>query len=289
MYAYISVTEGVMILNSFYIFADALEYIESRLCEEMTQQDIADACCCSLSSLQKIWRYCSHTSIKEYISKRRLANSAKDILRGEATITDIAFKYQYNSPEVFTRAFTRLWGVSPSAFCEKYRNADIFPRMIADENNVGGNYMGRKVDLSELYDFLRSRADTYVLCFDVAHLTPINQNYGSKAGDEVILEAFRRIDEAAGEDMAVFRIGGDEFAMITGLSDPAEVEKLADKVISQNNKPVIFEGKEIPVAVRTGAVKYAERPFRYDELFGRLHRTIHNAGNVGKVEFYNEG
>ena len=275
-------------MNSFYIFADALEYIESRLCEELTQQDIADACCCSLSGLQKTWRYCSHTSIKEYISKRRLANSAKDILRGEMTITDIAFKYQYNSPEVFTRAFTRLWGVSPSAFRDRYRNADIFPRIIADENNVGGNYMGRKVDLSELYDFLRSRAGTYVLCFDVSHLTPINRDYGSKAGDEVILEAFRRIDEAAGDDMAVFRIGGDEFAMITGLSDPAEVEELAERVIAQNDKPVIFEGNEIPVSIRTGAVKYDSRPYRYDELFVSLQKTIRNAETIGKVEFYGE-
>ncbi len=275
-------------MTSFYIFADALDYIENRLCEEMTQQDIADACCCSLSSLQKIWRYCSHTSIKEYISKRRLANSAKDILRGDMTITDIAFRYQYNSPEVFTRAFTRLWGVSPSAFRDKYRNADIFPRLIADENNVGGNYMGRKVDLSELYDFLRSKADTYVLCFDVSHLTPINRDYGRKAGDEVILEAFRRIDEAAGDDMAVFRVGGDEFAMITGLSDPADVEKLAESIIARNDQPVIFEGKEIPVALRIGAVKYNSRPYRYDELFSRLRNTICNASEVGKVEFYNE-
>lgn len=274
-------------MTSFYIFADALEYIEEHLCEEMSQQDIADACCCSLSSLQKIWRYCSHTSVKEYISKRRLASSAREILRGELTITDIAFRYQYNSPEVFTRAFTRLWGVAPSVFREKYRNADIFPRLIADENNVGGNYMGRKVDLSELYDFLRSKADTYVLCFDVSHLTPINKEYGSKAGDAVILEAFRRIDEAAGSDMAVFRIGGDEFAMITGISDPVEVEALAESVISQNGTTILFEGRELPVAVRVGAVKYNSRPFKYDELFSSLQNALSHADELGKVEFYN--
>ncbi len=272
-------------MTSFYIFADALEYIEERLCEEITQQDIADACCCSLSSLQKIWRYCSHTSVKEYISKRRLANSAKDILRGDMSIIEIAFRYQYNSPEVFTRAFTRLWGVSPSAFKDKYRNADIFPRLIADENNIGVNYAGRKVDLSELYDFLKSRSGTYVLCFDVSHLTPINAEYGSKAGDEVILEAFRRIDGAAGEDMAVFRIGGDEFAMITGLADSAEVEALAEKVISQDTNPILFEGREIPVSIRVSALRYEAHPYRYDELFTKLTDSIHSAVGLGKVTF----
>ena len=275
-------------MKSFYIFAEALEFIEDSLCTEITQQDIADACCCSLSSLQKIWRYCAHTSVKEYISKRRLANSAKDILNSDMTITDIAFKYQYNSPEVFSRAFTRLWGVSPSKFKAKWKSADIFPRLVADENNTGGNYMGRKVDLSELYDYLRSRSGSYVLCFDVSHLMPINEKFGHEGGDAVILEAFRRIDEAAGDDMTVFRIGGDEFALITGLTDTAEVEKLAEKIIAQNDTPIIFRGTEIPVAVRTGAVKYSGRPYTYNGLLSSLHDTISNAMNVGKVEFYGE-
>ncbi len=272
-------------MNSFYIFADALEYIEERLCEDITQQEIADACCCSLSGLQKIWRHCSHTSIKEYISKRRLANSAKDILSGEMSITEVAFKYRYNSLEVFTRAFTRMWGVSPSAFKYNYKNANIFPRIIADENNIGGNYMGRKVDISEMYDYLKERTGTYVLCLDVAHLTPINANYGSKAGDEVILEAFRRIDKAAGDDMAAFRIGGDEFAIITGLSEAAEVEAFAATLIALNGTPIIFEGKEIPVSIRTSAVKYDAHPYKYDELFTKLKNAINSGTGLGKVDF----
>ena len=88
--------------------------------------------------------------------------------------------------------------------------------------------MSRKVDLSELYDFLRSKAGTYVLCFDVCSLMPINENYGSKAGDAVILEAYRRIDEAAGDDMAVFRIGGDEFAGLLFTTQEEMKTRLGD-------------------------------------------------------------
>ena len=44
------------------------------------------------------------------------AMSAEEIAKGDRSITDIALEYQYNSPEVFTRAFTKLWGVSPSKF-----------------------------------------------------------------------------------------------------------------------------------------------------------------------------
>ena len=101
-------------MKNFCIFADAMNYIENNLCSPISQDDIAAACYCSLSALQKVWRYCTHTSLKEYITKRRLTRSAEDIVRTDMTLTEIAMKYQYNSPEVFLRAFFRFWGVTPS-------------------------------------------------------------------------------------------------------------------------------------------------------------------------------
>ncbi len=92
-------------MKNFCIFADAVNYIEDNLCSDITQEDIAAACYCSLSALQKIWRYCTHTSLKEYITKRRLTRSAEDIAHTDMTLTDIAMKYRYSAPVVFTRAF----------------------------------------------------------------------------------------------------------------------------------------------------------------------------------------
>ena len=271
-------------MRSFCIFADALEFIEAHLCEEITQQDIADACCCSLSNLQKVWKYCTHTGVKEYITKRRLAICAKELLHSNRTITEIAFMYQFNSSEVFTRAFRRMWGVSPSEFRAHWKNADLFPPISAEQMN-GGYYMGRRADLSELYDMLKAKSGTYVLCFDVAHLMPINDTYGHKAGDAVILEAYRRIDSAAGDDMTVFRIGGDEFAMVTGLSDRESTEKTAAKVLSLNNEPIDFEGTSIPVSIRAGAIRYETSNVRYNELFSRLYDSVINSIDNGSVAF----
>lgn len=264
-------------MKNFCIFADALNYIEDNLTNELTQEDIAAVCCCSLSSLQKIWRYCSHTSIKEYISKRRLCIAAKEILAGELTITDIAYKYQYNSPEVFCRAFAKLWGVVPSKFAENWRSTAIFPRMIPDENNVGDDRMSKKVDISELYDELIAKTNTYVLCFDVVGLMKINAELGRKAGDKAILESLRRIDSAAQEDMAVFRIGGDEFAMVTGLSDEADLQPIIERVVTQNGNTVQCDGKDIPVSLRTAAVRYSGSSIRYSSLFTSMHDAINDA------------
>ncbi|MGN0700345.1 MAG: helix-turn-helix domain-containing protein [Oscillospiraceae bacterium] len=273
-------------MRNFCIFADAVNYIEDNLCSPVTQEEIAAACCCSLSALQKVWRYCSHSSLKEYISKRRLTCSAEDILRGGSTITEIAMKYGYNSPEVFTRAFKKLWGVSPSVFASEWHSSGIYPRIIPDEDRLeGGIYMGRRVDVSELYEQLKVNPDSYVLCCDVVGLMPVNDNFGREAGDSVIREAFRRIDAAAGDSMTAFRIGGDEFALVTGMSDVEQVRAVGEGILSHNGETVESGGNVIPVSIRIGAIRLASEHLRYSDLFVRLQNAIRDTNRADEVMF----
>lgn len=278
-------------MKNFCIFADAVNYIEDNLCDDISQEDIAAACFCSLSTLQKVWRYCTHTSVKEYITKRRLTRCAEDIAHTDMTLTDIAMKYRYNSPEVFTRAFQRLWGVSPSKFKTQWNSTGIFPRIIPDENTFkGGIFMGRRVDISELYNELRpTDRDNWVLCFDIVHFDEVNRNIGRDAGDVVIREAFHRVDAAAGDSMAAFRIGGDEFAIVTGTDDKAAAEQTAQKVIELNEQPVDFNGRKIPLTMLVGALKLSAsiHNVRFCELFDSMQNAISETRNAGKMVLFN--
>lgn len=278
-------------MKNFCIFADAVNFIEENLCSDISQEDIAAACYCSLSSLQKVWRYCTHTSVKEYIEKRRLVRCAEDILNTDMTLTEIAMKYRYNSPEVFTRAFRRLWGVSPSKFKSEIHSSGIFPRIIPDESRLkGGIYMGRRVDITELYNELQEKKGSYVLCFDVAELSTVNKEIGHGAGDRVILEAFRRVDGMAGDSMPAFRIGGDEFAVVTGLFEKEAVESCANKVIELNGQPIEWEGRQIAVSLRVGAVRTGDNGhhIRYHELFDSMQRVINESKGIDRVYFFEE-
>lgn len=268
-------------MRNFSILSDALIFIEESLCEPITQEDIAKACFCSLSSLQKLFRYAFHFSIKEYLSKRRLTNAAQDIIRSELSITEIAMKYQYNSPEVFSRAFAKLWETTPSTFQNQWKFSGLFPKIVDFDYigmNEGGLVMKRKVDISEIYDVLKSLTGTYVLCFDVVGLLPIN-NISRELGDKVILEAVRRIDTVAREDMLVFRIGGDEFALVTGLSDIEEVKTLAHEVLALNGNKITLREYEQSVSVRAGAIKMKNTNLRYSELYTDMQDTINSSRN----------
>ena len=150
--------------------------------------------------------------------------------------------------------------------------------------------MGRRVDITELYNELRpTDRDNWVLCFDIVNFDPVNKNIGRDAGDVVIREAFRRVDAAAGDTMAAFRIGGDEFAVVTGTDDKTVAEETAQKVIKLNGQPVDFNGKEIPLTMRVGAIKLTAsiHSMRFSELFDRMQNAINETRDAGAAVFFN--
>ena len=275
-------------MKNLYIIVESVKFIEENLCENITQEDIANNCFCSLSSLQKTFQYATHHSIKDYISKRRLTEAAKDLLNSDENITDIALKYQYGSPEVFTRAFVRVWGEKPSSFRKNRKFSQLFAPLdietMVEKRKKGENYMSRKrTDLSELYQILKERSDNYIICADMIGLMEINEKIGRNAGDKAIAEAVRRMDEASTEDMLFFRIGGDEFVIVTNYTSADDAVKLAEKIVSQNGNTIDCDGVEVSVGLRTGITKISlNNTVRYAELFNRCMESIDFTRNSGK-------
>ncbi|MBQ6229829.1 MAG: diguanylate cyclase [Eubacterium sp.] len=272
--------------NSFIIFITALDFIEEHLTEEFSQEDIAARCYCSLSSLQKTWKVCTHMSVKEYVTKRRLTMAGRDMQKG-MSVLDAALKYGYNSHEVFTRAFSKVWGISPLRFKKEWKgDCGLYPRLnpeyLEGEDNM--RYNTKKFDVRDFYEYLRSQAGTYVLCFDVQNLMVVNEKYGREAGDKVILEAFRRINEAASENMLCLRMGGDEFVMITESPDKEEVKPIAEKVLAKNGESVPYSGGEVSVSLRAGAIMIGEH-LKYSVLCEDFNEVLDKARNSGNIEF----
>lgn len=260
-------------MNKFEILSLALEYIEDDLCDADAEK-CAEVCGYSLSNLQKMFSCVFHIGISEYIARRRLTKAAHELLETDESVLEIALKYGYNSHEVFTRAFSRLWGVTPSQFRKKSGFSDIFPKfgeprqLLYDERGNSIMTSGIRFDVSELYDFIVSRRGKYVICFDMRHLMYINDTFGMRAGDAAIAESLMRISSCADESSVVIRIGGDEFIMITDFSDKADAEKIAEKVLAMNGGKIRSGNDEFEVSLKAGYVVIPEKGgIRYNELF----------------------
>lgn len=275
-------------MRNLYIIVDAVKFIEENLCNPITQEDIANNCFCSLSGLQKTFQYATHHSIKDYIEKRRLTEAARDLLNSDDSITEISLKYQYGSPEVFTRAFVRIWGEKPSSFRRNRKFSQLFAPLdietMVQRRKKGEIFMSRKrTDLSELYQILKERSDNYIICADMIGLMAINTNYGRNAGDKAIAEAVRRMDEVSTEDMLFFRIGGDEFVIVTNYTSADDAVALAEKIVAQNGKTIDCDGVAISVGLRAGITKVSlNSSVRYGELFNRCIESIDFTRNSGE-------
>lgn len=250
----------------------SLEYIENNLDREISQKDCARYACISLSGFQKLFRTVFHKSVGDYISRRRLTAAAKELQTRGASTLDIAVKYGWSSAEAFTRAFSRVWGETPTEFRKRRGSACLCPRLDLPEffMHKGEFIMTQRYDISELYDYISSMQGTYLLSFDISHMMEINDTYGREAGDKAILECLHRIDRECAEGMMMFRIGGDEFVMLTGLTDKSAAEELAKKVLCHNGETIEHGGVSIPVNLRTGAVLLTSGRLNYSELFTEL-------------------
>ena len=240
-------------VRDFYIFAESLCYIEEMLCEELDQAEIARHCGCSVSALQKTWKYCTKLGVMQYVRRRRLTLAAREISQG-APVLDTAVKYGYGSNEAFTRAFRLFWGISPSDFAKTRSFTGLYPRMHLNEPN-GGIMMRVRFDLTELYEQLQNRTGTYIVCFDIRNLMVINEK-SRELGDEVIRSSAERIDRALKDGMFAFRVGGDEFAVVTGCTDIADARAFEQSVTAQNTDTVTLNGMTAPVYLHSGIMQY---------------------------------
>lgn len=91
-----------------------LNYMEDNLLEELTPAVIAAHFFVSASVLSPLFKIVCGMTMMEYVRNRRLTLAAQDLSASDASILELACKYGYETPEAFTKAFSRFHGFPPS-------------------------------------------------------------------------------------------------------------------------------------------------------------------------------
>ncbi len=104
-----------------------IDYIEEHLTDNLSLELIAQYAGVSDYHFRKIFFYLSGLTLNEYIKNRRLSEANKDLLSGDK-VTEVAFKYGYQSVDGFTRAFKKWSGILPSDVMKKGINKS-FPKL----------------------------------------------------------------------------------------------------------------------------------------------------------------
>jgi AraC family transcriptional regulator len=108
---------------------DALGYIEDHLDNKIDYEKLAKIASCSSFHFRRMFSYIANISLGEYVKKRRMTKAAFDLQSTNEKIIDIAFKYGYDSPTSFNRAFQSVHGMPPKKAREKSVVLTAFPRI----------------------------------------------------------------------------------------------------------------------------------------------------------------
>ena len=130
---------------------DGIQYIEEHLEEEITIEDVAKHVCISSFYYQKAFSILCGFSVSEYIRYRRLSLAGSDLLATNQKIIDIAMKYGYDSPDSFTKAFTRFHGVTPTVVRREKTMIKSFAPLKIQLTLKGGSTMDYKIIEKEAF------------------------------------------------------------------------------------------------------------------------------------------
>lgn len=188
---------------------NAVSYIESNITEELTIEEIAKQAFVSPFYFQKGFAMLCGFTVGEYIRYRRLSLAGSELLATDKKIIDIALQYGYDSPDSFTKAFTRFHGVTPSAVRKEGAAVKSFAPVKIKFSLEGAYVMDYKIVEKDAFTVIGA---SRVFRYDEAK-TEIpkfwTEHYQSGKGEFVCGMYGINIDESMGSDTFEYWIADD--------------------------------------------------------------------------------
>jgi diguanylate cyclase (GGDEF)-like protein len=103
--------------------------------------------------------------------------------------------------------------------------------------------------------------DGAMLLVDIDHFKHVNDGHGHAAGDLVLCEVARRLNQAVRGDDLVVRWGGEEFLVLALKVPASHAEQMAARVLKLiGDTPVMVQGRAVQVTVSIGYARFPLPP-----------------------------
>ncbi len=129
--------------------------------------------------------------------------------------------------------------------------------------------------------------ESFALFFiDLDDFKRINDTYGHKAGDHILVHAVNSINAMIRKEDTLARIGGDEFALIVkNTTDRESLSALAKKIIHAVATPILIDGKTISISCSIGIGRYPHDATCKEELIHFADLAMYKIKSMEKSHF----
>lgn len=141
-------------MESKEIVNQSLRYIEERLEQQVTLEEVAVNAGYSEFHFSRIFKSIMGMTVMEYVTNRKLIKASEEILQGKKII-EVAMEYGWQSHSGFTKAFKKQFGFYPT----------LLRAMMAELGSYGGSAMNHvflyqteeHTTKEQLYEILKNR------------------------------------------------------------------------------------------------------------------------------------
>ena len=98
-----------------------MNYMEENMSETLDLEEISRIAGYSVPQFYRLFKQLTGDTVSEYLLRRKMSQASIDLKKTKKTISEIAFQYGFQSHDVFTRAFRRVYGITPN----KYRHSNV--------------------------------------------------------------------------------------------------------------------------------------------------------------------
>ena len=128
--------------------------MEEHICEAINYVEVAGKVHMSGYHFHRTFSFITGMTANEYIRKRRLTLAAIELQTTDSSVTDVAYKYGYESPESFSKAFSRFHGSTPKQAKRKGAKLHLFNPLAIKITVEGGSIMDYRIEHKEGQKFI---------------------------------------------------------------------------------------------------------------------------------------
>lgn len=127
----------------------------------------------------------------------------------------------------------------------------------------------------------RNKTKTALFFIDLDKFKDINDTFGHRAGDAVLKNVSKRVENIIRKEDTIARIGGDEFVLI--MENIVKIENtvlLSNKLIEVITKPIYFEDYTLNISASIGISIYPDDETDADKLLSKADTVMYRAKNT---------
>jgi diguanylate cyclase (GGDEF)-like protein len=125
-----------------------------------------------------------------------------------------------------------------------------------------------------------------ILYFDLDRFKPINDTWGHRAGDAVLVEVARRVQRVLRDGDTLARVGGDEFVVLCeGVTGPGDAISIAERVLSAVSEPIQLPDAPVTVGASIGIALPSPTSNTPDALVRDADAAMYRAKENGRDRY----